>query len=256
MLATLFALAVLQGPVPPPSPPVRYRIETRTTADQDLTSIGRGKVTGSLTSIAFLSVTTTDSAEGQVARVTVDSMTLEPVGAMAVQLPAASAKAAADSARGLWVHAYVVHGALRGTPRPSAPNPALASVMQAVGVLFPGVRTNIKTGDAWADTNRVDADVQGGHQIGTIIANWKVLGSEDGAFVLEGTSATTVTTNGASGQVLTTRGSSRESLVMVPRGLARSAAIESTTNVTSVAKPGATPILARNTASLKVTALP
>ncbi|MES1259651.1 MAG: hypothetical protein ABUL71_03580, partial [Gemmatimonadota bacterium] len=256
MILTILAFAAMQGPVTLPSPPVRYRIEAKTTADQDLTSIGRGKVTGSLTSIAFVSVTTTDSAEGQVARVVVDSMTLEPVGAMTAQLSAANAKAAADSARGLWVHAYTVKGTIRGTPQPSSPNPALAAVMQAVGVLFPGIRTNIKLGDAWADTTKIDSDVQGGHQTGRIVATWKVVGNDDGAFVLDGTSTSTVTTNGQAGQVLTRQGTSRERLTLAPRGPARNASIETTTDASMVSQPGAAAIPAKNTAVLKVTQLP
>ena len=160
------------------SAPARYKVESKTTLDQDLTTLGRGKVTGSMTTIAYITVTTVDSADGQVARVAVDSMTLEPTGAMAKQITPVAAAAAADSARGLWVHAYNVRGTLRGVPQPSAQNPALSSIMQAVGVMFPGIRSGIKVGDKWADTTKIDNDVQSGHQTGNIISSWAVSGVE------------------------------------------------------------------------------
>jgi len=256
MMLTLLTFAALQGPVTLPTPPLHYRVDSKTTTEQDLTSINRGKVAGSLSTTAFISVTMTDSADGQVARITVDSMKMEPTGATALQLKPADANAAADSARGMSVHAYSVRGTIRGSPRPSGSNAALAPVMQAVGVLFPGLRSGLKVGDSWSDTTKVDNDVQGGHQRGAIIATWKVTGTENGGFVLDGTAATNMVTNGQAGESLTVNGASTEHLVMATHGPTRSASIESSVNASTVRQQGATPIPTKTVGLLRLTPIP
>lgn len=255
MLVMVLALAVAQSPVIPMAP-LRYRIEAKTASEQDLTSVGKGKLSGSLTTTALVSVTLTDSADGQIVRVTVDSMKLEPTGAMTQSLPLSAAGAVGDSTRGAFVRAYAVRGAVRGSPQASSPSPALASIMQAMNVLFPGLRSGIKVGDSWADTTMVNNDVANGHQSGRIIATWKVTGMENGAFVLDGTAATTMTTTAQNGQTLRVNGSSQEHMVMTGRGPARSASIESSNDVTMTSPQNATPIPAKSVGSLKLIPLP
>ena len=256
MIVAMLAVAALQGPVTLPAAPLRYRVEAKTTTEQDLTSMNRGKVSGALATIAFISVTTTDSADGQVARITVDSMKLEPTGATALQLTPAAANSAADSARGMWIRAFSVRGTIKGAPRPSGANGALAPVMQAVGVLFPGLRSGLKVGDSWSDTTKIDNDVPGGHQRGAIISTWKVTAMENGAFLLDGTAATSVTTNGQAGESQTVNGSSVEHLVLATRGPARSASVESTVSAATVRQQGATPIPTKTVASLRLIPIP
>jgi len=256
MLFMVLALAVMQNPTTPTAQTLRYRVEAKTTLDQDLTSIGRGKISGGSNAVAFVTVALTDSADGQVARITVDSMKLEATGAMAAQMPAAAAAAAADSARGAWVHAYTVRNTLRGVPQPSVQNPALAPIMQIVGVMFPGIRSGIKAGDSWADTTKVDGDIQSGHQVGAIIAVWQSGALEDGAFVLNGTSSSNVRTTGQAGQVVTVVGSSTERLVIGIGGPAKSGYVESSVNSSIVQRPGDTPIPQHSTAVLRLTRLP
>ena len=198
MLAMVLALVVTQGPATP-VPPQRYRLETSTTSEQDLSSLGKGRINGSLITTAIISVTLTDSAGGQIARLTVDSIALQPSGEMAKQLPPAVAVAVADSARGAFVRAYTVRGIVRAAPQGSNSSPALASLFQALPVLFPGLRTNIKVGDSWADTSVVNSDNQSGHQAGRIIATWKVDSMINGGFVLDGVSTTDVTTTASNG---------------------------------------------------------
>ena len=255
MLAMVLALAVVQGPATPMAP-LRYRIEAKTASEQDLTSLGKGKLSGGLTSTAVVSVTLTDSAEGQIVRVTVDSMKLEPTGAMTQSLPRSVAGAVGDSTRGAFVRAYAVRGAVRGAPQASSPSPALASIIQAMNVLFPGLRSNIKMGDSWADTSIVNNDVANAHQTGRIIATWKVTGMENGAFVLDGVAATTMTTNAKNGQTLRMHGLSQEHLVMASHGPTRRAAIESSNDVTMTSPQNATPIPAKSVGSLRLTPLP
>lgn len=255
MLIAMLALATMQGPVSPA--PLHYRIESSTSSAQDLTSMGRGKVSGGLSTVGYVTVTMSDSGDGVIARITVDSMHLTPVGAMTAQITPTTAALAADSARGEWVDVYSVHGMIRGTPRPSSQNPALSAVMQAVGVLYPGLRSNVKVGDAWADTTHVDSDVQGGHQKGDIVAAWKVSGLDGGNLVLDGTATTRMTTNSTNGQVVKVSLNSTEHLVEGARGApTRMATIESTSNVTMTTPQSSTPIPATNSGSLKITLLP
>jgi hypothetical protein len=255
MLAMVLALAVTQGPVVP-APPKRYRLETTTTSEQDLTAVGKGKLSGGLTTTAFISVALTDSATGQIARLTLDSTRLAATGEMAKQLPPAVAAAAADSARGAFVQAFTMRGSLRGAPQASSASPALASLLQAISVLFPGLRANMKVGDSWADTSVVNNDVQGGHQTGRIIATWKVDSLLNGGFVLDGTSVTDITVKATSGQTLHKSGSSKEHLVMSSRWPVRSARIESTTDDVLTGPQSPTPIPGRNVATLKLTPIP
>lgn len=259
MLAMVLALAVIQGPVTPAAP-LHYRIEAKTTSEQDLTSMGRGKLTGGLATTAFVSVTLTDSAEGQIVRVTVDSMKLEPTGQMTTALPLAAAGPVADSARGSFVRSYAVRGALRGAPQASNASPALATIVQAMNVFFPGLRSAMKVGDSWADTTNVDTPVQGngvtGRQTGRIVATWKVTGMEDGAFVLDGTALTTMVSNASNGSVVKVTGRSQEHMIMPGRGPARSATIESSNDITQTTSQQATPIPARSSGSLRLIHLP
>ena len=255
MLAMVLALAMVQGPATPTAPR-RYRIEARTASEQDLTSVGKGKLSGGLTSTAIVSVTLTDSADGQIVRVTVDSMKLEPTGAMTQSLPLSAAGAVGDSTRGAFVRAYAVRGVVRGAPQASSPSPALASIIQAMNVLFPGLRSNFKVGDSWTDTSIVNNDVANGHQSGRILATWKVTGMENGGFVLDGTAATTMTTTAQNGQTLRVNGRSQEHLVMAGRGPARSASIESANDIVMTSPRNATPIPAKSGGSLRLTPLP
>lgn len=249
-------LAMLQGAATPPTP-LHYRIESRTTSDQDLTSIGRGKVSGGLATTAWVAVTLSDSADGQIARIAVDSLKLAPAGAMAAQLSQAAANVAADSARGAWVQVFSVRGLIRGTPRPSSQNPALGAIMQAVGVLFPGLRTNVKVGDKWADTTKVDTDVQGGHEAGNIIASWSVVREENAGLVLDGAVVTKMTTTSQNGQVVNVLINSHQHMVMGTRGSpTRDATIESASDVTMTSPQSTTPIPAKNSGSLTLTLLP
>jgi hypothetical protein len=257
MLAIVMALATTQGPVKPPAP-LRYRLEASTVSDQDLTSIGQGKKTGSLTTIAIISVTLTDSAEGQIARVTVDSMTLAPSGEMTRSLPLNAAGSAADSVRGAYVRAYTVHGMMHGAPQGSNPSAALNPILQAMGDLFPGLRTEIKAGDSWADTTVINNDAANGagHQAGRIISTWKVASAANGGFVLEGTAITMMTTTAQNGLVLHISGTSHQHLVMPSRGPTRSAVVESTNEVSQTSREHPTPIPARTVGSLRLIPLP
>jgi hypothetical protein len=252
MLVVLLAItAFRQGGASAPVP-TRFQISSRSTSEQDLTAVGQGKVAGAIMANGVVTVSLSDSATGQIAKVTVESLTLQPSGAMEKQVTASAAAAAADSARGQFIRAFTVHNALRNTPEPSSHNPALASIQQVMGVLFPGIRSNIKPGDSWADTTNVNSSGAAGKQLGRIISSWKVTGMEAGDLVLDGTSVTHIVTTGQPGQSRTVDGHSTEHLVMTPQGRTRRATIDATSDLTLVTPQAPGPIPGHTTALLTV----
>jgi hypothetical protein len=129
--------------------------------------------------------------------------------------------------------------------------------MQTVGVLFPGLRSNVKVGDKWTDTTKIDTDVQGGHQAGNIIANWSVVREDEAGRVLDGAVVTRMTTTAQTGQVVNVLINAHQHMVMGPRGTpTRDATIESASDVTLTSPQSATPIPAKNSGSLTLTRLP
>lgn len=253
MLAVMLMIAVAQAPVPPTSPH-RYRLEVKTLRELDQSSIGGAKTTDGLTTSAMISVTLTDSAGGQLGRIMVDSMSLDPTGAVVEDLQR-HPTAAAD-ARGASVRVYIAGGKIQGVQLSDSTNPALGAIVQAVAVLFPGIRRGAKVGDRWADTSQVNNGSGPRRVTGQVIASWKVLATEGDALVLEGSSMSRTKTEDGSGQVMTLTGESKERVVIPPIGLARRAAIETSNEMSITAPRLASPIPGKTTGSLTLTPVP
>lgn len=252
MFATALVLAALQTP----APPHRYRLEVRTVSELDQTSIGKGKLADGLVTVASITVAMADTTGGQTVRVTVDSIALDPSGSIAAQLR--QHPTAAQDARGAAISVYVVRGKIKGPPILSdSTNPALVAVVQAVGVLFPGVRTGAKVGDSWADTSRINNASGSRRQSGEVVATWKVIGVEGDALVLEGTSQSrTRTEDSNNGQTITLTGNSTERVVIPPTGPVLRATI-ATSNEISIAVPSLqSPLPGKTTGSLTLTPIP
>jgi hypothetical protein len=255
MVSILLAAALAQGPGPV-GPPQRYRLEVKTLQELDQTSNGGAKSANGLTTLALISVAMTDSAGGQLARITVDSMVLSPVGAIVEDLK--HRPGAAQDARGAWVRVYIARGKIQGGVQLSdSTNPALGAIVQAVAVLFPGIRRGARVGDSWADTSHINNASGSRHATGEVVAAWKVVASEGDALVLDGTSTSrTRTEDGASGQVMTLVGGSKERVVIPPSGLARRATIETSNDMTMTSPKLTAPMPAKTTGSLTLTPLP
>jgi hypothetical protein len=254
MLCILLVAALAQGPGPA-APPQRYRLEVKTLQEFDQTSSGGTKTSNGLTTVALISVAMADSAGGQLARITVDSMVLNPIGAVVEDLK--RHPSAAQDARGAWVRVYIARGKIQGGMQLSdSANPALGAVVQAVGVLFPGIRRGAKVGDSWADTSHINS-VSGPRRVtGEVVAAWKVVATEGDALVLDGTSTSRTKTEDGSGQVMTLTGGSKERVVIPPSGLARRATIESTNDMNITAPRLTSPIPGKTNGSLSLTPLP
>jgi len=253
VIAAMLALSLVQSPGAPPAQ--RYRLEVKTLREFDQTSIGRAKTADGLTTAAFITVAMTDTAGGQIARVTVDSMTLSPSGAVVAELQ--QHPKAAEKARGAWVRVYVSRGTLAGPAQLSdSTNPALGAIVQAVGVLFPGVRRGAKVGDSWADTSHINNASGARKQSGEVVAAWKVIAMDGDALVLDGTSTTRTKTEDGSGQSMVVSGGTKERVVVPPTGPARRASIETANDMTVTAPSLAAPIPGKTTGTLTLTPLP
>jgi hypothetical protein len=255
MVSILLAAALAQGPGTA-GPPQRYRLEVKTLQELDQTSTGGTKSTNGLTTLALITVGMTDSAGGQLARITVDSMVLSPVGAIVEDLK--HRPGAAQDARGAWVRVYIARGKIQGGVQLSdSTNPALGAIVQSVAVLFPGIRRGAKVGDSWADTSHINNASGSRRATGEVVAEWKVVASEGDALVLDGTSTSrTKTEDGSTGQVMTVVGGSKERVVIPPSGLARRATIQTSNDMSMTAPRLAAPIPAKTTGSLTLTPLP
>lgn len=253
MLAVIVAAALLQGPGAPP--PARYHLEVRTLQELDRTGSGGTRTSNGLTTTATITVAMTDSAGGQLASIVVDSMQLDPTGAIVDELR--RHPTAAQDARGASVRVYIARGKIQGGVQLSdSTNPALAAIVQSVAVLFPGIRRGAKVGDSWADTSHINNSAGPRRVTGEIVATWRVVGNEGDALILDGTSTTRSKSEDGSGQSLTLAGSSKERVVIAPNGLAKRASI-TTNNDMSIAVPSQnTTIPGKTTASLTLTPLP
>jgi hypothetical protein len=253
MLAWFALLAASQAA---PTPPQHYHLVVKTSGEQDLTSQGHGKVSGTLDADAHITVTSADSADGIVVKVTLDSVALTPTGAVAEQLQ--QHPTAAHDARGISVRVFVSHGKISGPMQLSdSTNPVMSVITQAIGVLYPGLRRGVKVGDKWADTTRINnSGGPGGSRTGQVIATWKVTAAAGDALVLDGTSESHTRADDGNGQVLTLTGTSQEHMVVPPSGPVRRATIETTNDLSMTAPQLSTPIPGKTSGSLELTPAP
>lgn len=204
MLAGLLALATTIGVVTTPIAPLRYKIEMKMSQEVDLSAMGMAKQSGDINIVAFLSVAMSDSANGQLAHVVVDSMMLTPTGMLSAQFDPSLGAAA----KGGFYHVFVVGGKLQGTPKPSIEgNSGLAALGQAVSALFPGgTKAGLKAGDTYSDSNTTTTTTEQGTNNTTAITAWTVKGMEGDALVFEGTTTGKMTVEGANAMTGTTKG--------------------------------------------------
>ncbi len=253
MLAGLLALATAIGAVTTPVGPLRYKIEMKSSQEVDLSAMGSGKQSGEVTAVAFVSVTMSDSAAGQLAHVVLDSMSLEPSGSMAM----AYDPTFAASAKGGFFHLYVVGGKVQGTPTPSIEgNPALAILAQAVMVMFPGVtKAGLKAGESYADTTNTTSTTEQGTNNSSAVTVWTMKGMEDGAMVFEGESNGKMTIDGGQAAITGTNKGTRK-MTSTAKGPVKSAAVSSKIDLAAVPAGMSDVIPITGTSSLTITLLP
>ena len=199
MLAVLIALAGL-GPVKPvvPTVPVHYRIDAKSRQEVDLTAFGQPSQVTELTAKVFLSVSMLDTTGGKLAHIVIDSMVFDATG----QMQLAFNQAAADSAKGATIHAYVVDGKVRDNAKLSVETQATGLARQTLSLLFAGTRGGVKAGAGWIDTtNAINKSANGTTQTTTVVTDWKVTGTEGGAITVEGSGNGKVSMEGGEQQI-------------------------------------------------------
>ncbi len=199
MLAVLIALAGL-GPVKPvvPAAPLHYRIDAKSRQEVDLTAFGQPPQVTELTAKIFISLTMMDTTGGKLAHVVIDSMMFEATG----QMQMAFNQAAADSAKGATIHAYVVDGKVKDNAKLSIETQATGLARQTLSLLFAGTRGGMKAGNGWVDTtNSSNKAATGATQNTTVVTDWKVTGAEGDAITVEGSGNGKVSMEGGEQQI-------------------------------------------------------
>jgi hypothetical protein len=248
MLAVLFALAGL-GPVKPVVvvAPVHYRIDAKSRQDVDLTAFGQPTQTTELTAKIFISLTMMDTTGGKLAHVVIDSMMFEATG----QMQMAFNQAAADSAKGASIHAYIVDGKVKDNAKLSLESSATGLARQTLSLLFAGTRGSMKTGDGWTDTTNTSNKAATGTQTTEVVTAWKVTGAEGDAITVEGSGNGKVNMEGGEQQISGT--STTKLTVTSPAGGPSRHATLSSQQALSVTVPGAPepiPVTATSTLTL------
>lgn len=133
---------------PAASKTIRYRIESKTQQEVDLTVAGGGKQTTNVNQLVLLSITLTDTAGGKVMHAVIDSVTVES--------PAPEIAAIAAKARGAWIHGFVDGwGRTTVTTSSADSNDVVAQMKPTLSRFFPVVKPGTKQGDTWVDTANV-----------------------------------------------------------------------------------------------------
>lgn len=196
MIAGLLTVATLLGASVGPTAPQRYRIEMKAQQEVDATALGGGKQNTDIGVIGFVSVTMSDTTGGRLAHIVIDSMVYGP----GMEAPPGFTDEPA-TAKGLFFHAYVVDGKIKGSIAPNTPHQLAGLITGGLESLFPGVRASSKMGDTWSDTVKVDKTTEDGTATkSTTMIDWKVAGGTAGAFTYEGKSNGTATSEGPTPQ--------------------------------------------------------
>jgi hypothetical protein len=123
----------------------RYRIESKTQQEIDLTIVGQPKQTTTVTQIALVSITLIDTVGGKVLHAVIDSIGVEP------QVPEIATSAA--KAKGAWIHGLIDSwGRTNVVSSSSDSNDVVAQLKPTLSRLFPVIKPGAKQADRWVDT--------------------------------------------------------------------------------------------------------
>jgi len=256
MLATLLTIASLAGGVTHPAPagPVHYRVDVSASQDVDASALGGQENTTKFDISGFLSVTMNDTTGGQLAHLVIDSLTMPAGEALPMGMDSLA------SATGISFHAYVVQGKVSTVPPLSSPNSLAAIFGGAIGVLFPGVHANARTGDSWTDTTTTKTTDNGNTRTSVTITKWTVTAVNGDEMTVQGNA--TGTTEGpvsTSAGDMTLKGTMNgtRNVTTTAAGPASQADANATTEatLTSASMPAAV-ISVKGTTAIKVTRLP
>ncbi len=257
MVSGLLALlTVVIGPGSGPERAAdRYRLDLNMKQTVDLSSAGMGTQESSLSALIFMNVTMSDTTDGRIAHVVIDSMITSGQGQLAATFP----QSLADSTRGTFIHAYIVNGRLKGTPTFSVEgNGALGLATQGLSALFPGVSEKAAGKKAWVDTVNTNTVNNGADMNANQIVNWTVIGQQGDLLTVTGASEGTLTgTQGENAENQIT-GTVKNTLAAVTRigGPAQSADLSSVQDITLLTPQLPEPIPIKATSTMKLAPLP
>ena len=147
LLCTTLPVVAPAASLTEPAAPVttHYRYESQTEQQLDLTAVGGGQQSSTLSRIGWLSVTLTDSAGGKVMRAVIDSISADAASREAM------GAASLDSARGAVITGFVA-------PDGEVSNFRMSNIIGTLGALlggsldefFPRVKRGWKSGDTWS----------------------------------------------------------------------------------------------------------
>lgn len=123
----------------------RYRIDQTLTQEIDGTATGKGKQSISFSTSGFVTLTLTDSTNGRVVKLVVDSMK----GDSTAPIPAA----VFDSARGAEYHAFLTNAGKLSDLEAVTTTSAAVQVQGFLTDFFPWVKSGVKVGEKWADSS-------------------------------------------------------------------------------------------------------
>jgi hypothetical protein len=141
MLGTVSLVLTATGGAPSTA---RYRIDQKLTQEIDGTASGKGKQSLSFSTSGFITLTLTDSTNGRVVKVVVDSIrgdSTSPISA-----------AVFDSARGAEYRAFLTKAGKISELEPVTTTSAALQVQGFLTDFFPWVKSGVKVGEKWADT--------------------------------------------------------------------------------------------------------
>lgn len=202
MLTGLLVLMGAAGPIHNPLPPMRFRVEYSRVQEFDLSSMGAPNQVSNLKLVGFVTLQLSDTAGGQLADLKLDSVSVQTDGPV---FAAQFGQGTIDSSKGGTLHAYIVNGRSKGTPKSSVEGNTVMTVLTStMGLLFPGAKPELKVGDVWADTISVDTNVtqagQSAHRKRTDKAHWTATSKDGAVFKLDGTLSSTGSVETSEGQ--------------------------------------------------------
>ncbi len=250
---SLAALILMPGTVERPDP-TRYRMDVEMKNVADLTAAGMGEMASGVSATVWFQLTMSDSADGKIALITVDSLNYQTDGQAAMAFPEGLGAALTGST----LRAHVKDGKIDGQPEFSVPpteNPLSSLVSPAFAGLFAGIGSN-SSRNTWADTTNSEQNSDAGSSVTETIATWTVTGRDGNLLLIDGTSSSTLSSTSAQGQEMSGTSESKVSLRTVAGGPAREASITSDQDMTVLnpALPAPIPVKVHNT--LKLAQLP
>lgn len=127
-----------------PAAPLRYKLDLKTTQVINLAAMGQGEQRVEVTGTGYVSVTSTDSADGQAVTVVLDSLHLNE----GAPIPPEAVKSAAGTT---WRGFRGANGRVDDF-KTDTENPVAGTVEGVLSQIFPPLRKGTPAGKTWSDT--------------------------------------------------------------------------------------------------------